>query len=248
MLIRLVRWFFRTVTPYVLGMLLGIGFFVALIRFLDAPGGLLQATPGIKRPVEYLTGVVGKMTNTEETAEWTENSKIVGSGGDAIVPPSTGDGTSGTSGNTGDVVDRDDARKSLAAEVSNPSFSGDGQKKTVAHVKEPTNGKNSRPGMGSAGSFGGIPSPPTLPSRGKIEECGVPPDRPGVELERYASCQWRRNCLLRMDNFEKMIARGLKECPENTSHAQICRSYYHSLQMQVVPHACDYPWPGSNRP
>ncbi|MBF0147748.1 MAG: hypothetical protein HQL84_04645 [Magnetococcales bacterium] len=249
---RSINWLFRSFTPYVVGMLLGMGFFILLLRFMDAPGGLLQSAPGLSDDMEWLAKFLKPLDHSEpelalphpEEKVATEEIRFT-SLDEKEVPivqgrefaPATDAPSAVTT--TQSLPSREETTEvtpspTMISAVSNPSTPSPKPPTPRESRKEPANKQRNLKGTNAAVS----------PMNIRIETCGAPPTRPGPEHERYLACLWRRNCQIRLDNYQKMIYQGLKSCPEHTIHAQTCRNFYRSLQLQNPPQICDQTWLG----
>ncbi|HAT50186.1 MAG: hypothetical protein HQL07_19190 [Nitrospirae bacterium] len=250
-MMRFLNWLFRSLTPYLVGILLGIGFFVLLARFIGAPGKLLQSTPDLSQHVAWLSGVMGGEMHGNGGGE-SGISRVKGETSPGVpgdVLPARGGGVADPSAtvlvpNSGpETLSHPKVAVSVMALRPSQLASQPPSEERRSPVRD--HGSGGGVGVEGGGHGAASVSNPVV----KIEECGPPPMRPGLDQERYMVCQWRRNCQIRMDSYQKMIAQGLRGCPENTTHAQMCRNFYHSLQMQNPPQACDGPsWYGVNRP
>ena len=93
---------------------------------------------------------------------------------------------------------------------------------------------------------------PAKPSAGKQQEdgridCGTPPMRPGRQMDQYLACQWRADCLSRLDRARRMIEQDKKRCPTVGVEAQSCQAYYRALEQQYHPSLCGG-WPNTQMP
>ncbi|MEO5328447.1 MAG: hypothetical protein H7829_09395 [Magnetococcus sp. THC-1_WYH] len=229
-MMRFLKWLFHSLTPYLVGVLLGIGFFILLARFIGSPGKLLQSAPDLSQHVAWLSGVMNGKVASDTSEVKVETVRIAPKQG---IPE---DATVAQSHASSEISPHQETTTPTPA-VSLPQPASplplSGQKYTPVQ----THSSGDHRGDGVDATHG--------PTMIIIEECGLPPMRPGLDQERYMACQWRRNCQIRVDNYQKMIAQGLQGCPKNTTHAQMCRNFYRSLEMQNPPQACDGPpWYG----
>ena len=81
----------------------------------------------------------------------------------------------------------------------------------------------------------------------KTSGCGTPPLRPGRAMDQYLACQWRENCLSRLQRARKMIERDKQQCPSSGANARSCLAYYHALEKQYHPTLCNG-WPALQGP
>lgn len=236
MIIRFLRWLFRSFTPYLMGILLGIGFFVLLARFIGSPGKLLQSSPDLSQHIAWLSGAVVGDKHGNRDQE---------SGATGVIAPTSPvapNRVSTENNKSGDIANTTTTQSTSGSEtlphrpVAPPATAATGSLELSQPPPE-------KVGVKKSSGATNIPKPVV----NIIEECGPPPMRPGLDQERYMACQWRRNCQINVDNYQKMITQGLQGCPENTTHAQMCRDFYHSLERQNPPQACDGPWYGNNR-
>ncbi|HIJ85139.1 MAG TPA: hypothetical protein HPQ00_13180 [Magnetococcales bacterium] len=238
MIRRFLNWMFRSLAPYLVGVLLGVGFFVLLIRSMDGPGGLLQSAPGFAGHVgrfslgvmENISDLRGMLSSTDPAAE------VLDAGGKTALD--VVGGGKGLEWVQDGMPVADSVSVPMPVVVPPQAVMAKAESHPVA--KET---KAIRDALPSADD----PVRKEFKPRGKTEDCGFPPLRPGPDQERYMACQWRRNCQVRLENYQKMIDQGLRGCPENTTHAQMCRNFYRSMQLQNPPQVCDRPWPGVNR-
>ncbi|MBF0110329.1 MAG: hypothetical protein HQL76_14255 [Magnetococcales bacterium] len=259
---RCIHWFFRSVTPYLVGMLLGIGFFVLLLRFVDAPNGPLQSLPRFSEETEWLSMMLKRFEHldfpdavtaidpgimqdnhqdrvsaspaNEESSETLSEAPLLSpSPPAASATPSTPVAmTGGLSGDTPPVPRRQNVTPSLQDPPSGRSVREMAVAKASAPVEPDEQNTKGKP----------VFAPPANNAR---ERCGSPPRWPGPDQERYLACIWRRNCLIRLENYQKMLEDGLKNCPQQSTHAPMCRNFYRSLQRQNPPQLCDTPpWSG----
>ncbi|MBF0184479.1 MAG: hypothetical protein HQM06_08825 [Magnetococcales bacterium] len=80
------------------------------------------------------------------------------------------------------------------------------------------------------------------------KDCGTPPNRPGPGMESYLACQWRADCLARLERARSMIDQDRRRCPVSGNEAQACQSYYRALEQQYHPALCGGGWPGAQMP
>ncbi|MBF0414445.1 MAG: hypothetical protein HQL79_01610 [Magnetococcales bacterium] len=261
MIKRLLYWIFHSVAPYFVGIGLGVAFFVMLIHYLDSHGTLLQSAPELAERLEQWTG-------SDTTAEKEKLQSF------HAIPTTTlhkSEAEANIPNHSGQVAGKHHGNGNGEPGMNVASSSSTMGQRVPQHVDNtPTTKTQQASGRDdSAVHTDAMPSlkegpsprsPATHPganegraaaanqAKTRIEECGPPPPPgPNPGYERHMACQWRRNCQIHLENYQRMIEEGLRACPTHTTHAPMCRNYYRSLQMQIPPQACDWPrlgtWP-----
>ncbi|MBF0436100.1 MAG: hypothetical protein HQL77_12110 [Magnetococcales bacterium] len=268
MIKRFLYWIFHTVAPYFVGIGLGVAFFVMLIHYLDSHGTLLQSAPGLAERLEQWTGSEAAAEKEKNQSHQTiptttlhtsaANAHIPGHSGQvAGKHHGDGNGEPGTnvappSSPVGQRVPQhiDNAPTTKPQQALERDDTTMHPSSMPAHREGPSpRSPATNPGTNDARAAAANRAFPVAnQAKTRIEECGPPPlPGPNPDYERHMACQWRRNCQIHLENYQRMIEEGLRACPTHATHAPMCRNYYRSLQMQIPPQACDWPrlgtWP-----
>ncbi|MBF0140648.1 MAG: hypothetical protein HQL74_10255 [Magnetococcales bacterium] len=260
MIKRFLYWIFHSVAPYFVGISLGVAFFIMLIHYLDSHGTLLQSAPGLAERLEQWTGSDAAAEKEKlQPYPAIPTTTLHKSEADANIPVHSGQvaGKHHGDGNREPGMNVASSSSAMGPRVPQHVDNAPTTKSQQALERNDravyTSAKPTLQGEQSA------PHSPPHPganegkaaanqAKTRIEECGPPPPPgPNPGYERHMACQWRRNCQIHLENYQRMIEEGLRACPTHTTHAPMCRNYYRSLQMQIPPQACDWPrlgtWP-----
>ncbi|MEO5364390.1 MAG: hypothetical protein H7838_12295 [Magnetococcus sp. DMHC-8] len=257
---------FKNFVPYLFGVLIGIGFFFLLIHgaplLLGVPVSDGPAVAGKKEvPVPVppqRTGAVGAPAavpvpvspqQAPVSPQQAPGSPQQAVGAPAAVPSGVSVGQS--EGKPAVVTDRlpvpaiPPAREVESSATSPVAPTQDTVLSDLLATEQPLEAELERDPVEMA-----VPRAAPAPSRagaGPVD-CGTPPTRPGRSMDQYLACQWRADCLSRLDRARGMIERDKRRCPTVGNDAQACLAYYHALELQYHPSLCGGGWPAGQMP
>lgn len=84
--------------------------------------------------------------------------------------------------------------------------------------------------------------PMAQPPAEVVAKCGQPPRTPGYAMSRYYACLWQQQCEARQSRALEMIRRSKEACPKSGANAQLCQNYYTSLEQQYQSGMCPQQW------
>ncbi|MEO5353762.1 MAG: hypothetical protein H7835_11210 [Magnetococcus sp. XQGC-1] len=273
----LLKWIFKHFTPYIAGMLIGVGFFFLLVY-------LLPMLPEVSLH-DWSTVAAKKEVSLPLPAQ---SGAVVAPPAAAVAPASpTGAGvTGGTSEQSPKVTPTQPPLVASAPPVAPmppvasappvapmpPVTSAPPPSQQAPRFAEAGSVLSEHPNRGAASADIVVTEQPldselerdpvemvvprqspAKPSAGKYQEsarpdCGAPPMRPGRQMDQYLACQWRADCLNRLDRARRMIEQDKKRCPTVGGEAQSCLAYYHALEQQYHPSLCGGGWPNAQMP
>ncbi|MEO5377830.1 MAG: hypothetical protein H7832_08645 [Magnetococcus sp. DMHC-6] len=70
------------------------------------------------------------------------------------------------------------------------------------------------------------------------DSCGTVPYQPGYAMNKYLSCKWQQDCLSRIERAKEMIRLQRSQCPNIGPNAQACYSYYAAMEAQYQTGMC----------
>ncbi|MBF0382011.1 MAG: hypothetical protein HQL69_13390 [Magnetococcales bacterium] len=224
MFFRLFGWFFKTFTPYILGVCIGVGFFFLLVRFTAGPVGMSWN---------------GDNKADNKPVETVKQEPIIDA--DIILPDSATveDGT---------VVANINAVAESQAKYRAAYFA----KKSVEKTERQKPDKTPSKVEATVGKPDPIETDTNAKTVTKVaskiqnrqdditpQNCGAPPSYPGVERNRFIACQWRNNCLASRLRAKSMFARGRSDCVMSGRNPVACRDYFDSMEKRNDPRACN---------
>ncbi|MBF0368243.1 MAG: hypothetical protein HQL52_02200 [Magnetococcales bacterium] len=261
MIVRFIKWLFRNIGPYVLGISVGIGFAYLLIIFVaqtEIPinmDNLTRYIPSLSVEPETLITPPEPPTSEPPPAKHTPppvaavEAPVETPVEAPVAPPSPAEPAE-TVGVAGMGVDpawtAQAAAENQATTTPSTELPNELSLPITPVVTQSSQAQKSTP----AAKGSGLAYTPAVKSPAKSKKstakkvsCGTPPSQPGFAMDRYLSCQWYRHCLDRLDRARRMISRGRDLCPKSGANAQQCRNYYRSLESRYQPEMCNQ-WRG----
>ncbi|MBF0447378.1 MAG: hypothetical protein HQL67_04170 [Magnetococcales bacterium] len=232
MILSFIHWIFRTVTPYLLGACIGIGFFFLLIHLISGPSGLVSVNNKMIRFSQSTSEdvVVASTNPTPDTPASPVNAALSGSEQKTSDEP------------VSSIVEN------LSASAVPPSEPTD-QKSSETVEQQPQSPAELVPEQSVAGVMEKAWQPVVTEKR--VEEaaapgaalspvdCGTPPGYPGEEMSRYMACQWRNGCLSAVQQESVRLSQGRKDCVMSGQNPIFCRDYFDALQNRFDPAVCN---------
>jgi hypothetical protein len=222
MFFRLFGWFFKTFTPYILGVLIGVGFFFLLLRFTAGPVGM--SWNGDNKT---------NNTTVEATKQTPTPVKDIAVPNSVIVKNSA-------------MMD-----KINSVAKSQAKFRAEYQAKKElkkAAVKKPSKttttnnlavGKPDEIVVKTKQATTVAESSPENQVDITAKNCGAQPRYAGVERNRFVACQWRNNCLATRLNSLAMLTQGRKNCVMSGRNPVACRDYFDSMERRNSLESCN---------
>jgi hypothetical protein len=249
MIFRLFSWLFRTFTPYLLGVCIGVGFFFLLIKFASGPEGLV--------------GVNGTLIGID-TAKVAEI--IPGKAKEIFLPEllQVQDSEPVAVAKPAEPVEPAVVVAAAPAKISSPEPPAAPQPEPIAEqsaspvefeeVSEPVFAAEDPDDHSFAGYHGKDRSTDTAitlveniktPSTDfQPVQCGQSPRYPGPEMNKYMACQWRNNCLASRAQTKAMLAQGRKDCVMSGRNPIACRDYFDTIEQRTSLESCNRPHAG----
>lgn len=238
MLIEMLKWISKHFVPYLIGVMVGIGFFFLLVRMLP----ILPEASILSWPMSFtstpLTAVSNPQPEKPKEVVAEQNSTEI----NATPPIETETKVTQNASNPEDLLSRDahsGTEQGISIETEHPSTESMTQT-TEENKSLFTPPKQSQPVSDQPIPLSVHEAPTETHPKGN--NCGTPPNQPGRAMDQYLACQWRNNCLNRLSRARKMIQRDKTLCPVSGINAQSCLAYYHSLENQYHPALCNS-WP-----
>ena len=240
MLIEILKWISKHFVPYLIGVLVGIGFFFLFVRMLP----ILPEASVFSWPSSFTSATVTSVFNPQP-----ETPKNVATETNATQQATTETEVTQKAADPEDPISQNvhsDTEQKVSTPTETKPPAGESMIQTAEENKSlPATPKQSLPVFDKPSQLSTHEVPAqTHPKEGS---CGTPPDQPGRTMDQYLACQWRNNCLNRLSRARKMILRDKMLCPANGINAQSCLAYYHSLENQYHPALCNS-WPAFQGP
>ncbi|MBF0194483.1 MAG: hypothetical protein HQL71_07975 [Magnetococcales bacterium] len=224
MFFRLIGWFFKTFTPYILGVLIGVGFFFLLIRFTSGPVGMSwEGDEKTKSSAEKV--VIQTPIPTEEKV--IPKSVIVKDSNmlDKINAVTQSQAKSRATYQANKELKK--TSKSISSTTSTNqilSYSEPDNLKTEVKTKQKTvvAKKNN-----------------AIKADLTPKNCGVQPMYQGVERNRFIACQWRNNCLASRLRAKAMFTQERNNCVLSGRNPFACKNYFDSMEKRYDPKDCN---------
>ena len=229
------KWIFRHFFPYLAGIFIGVGFFFLLDTFLpmlpaipvvDWSGRVAQKTVAPSEPIPQkkalppLSGEEAPLSG-EKTAQTTAMPTEPPSLPAPVVPLLVEDTPASAADQMASLPEEIPEKR-----VEEPSAPLAGEQKAVERLSP--RAKAAQPALATKPAHEG----------GKPLECGVAPKRPGINMDRYLACQWRADCLNRLERARRLIEQDKRRCPTSGNNAQACLAYYRALAQQYHASLC----------
>jgi hypothetical protein len=224
MFFRLFGWFFKTFTPYILGVLIGVGFFFLLLRFTAGPVGM--SWEGDEKTSNDAVKVVKQAPiPTEEMV--VPSSLIVK---DSAMMDKINSVAQSQAKFRADYLANRELKKSTAQKaskiVAKPNLS----------IGEPDNIKiEAKTEKVTTVASSNIASKIDITPK----HCGPQPLYQGVERNRFIACQWRNSCLASRLKSNAMFAQGRKNCVMSGRNPVACRDYFDSMEKRNSLESCN---------
>ncbi len=219
MLYQIFGWFFKNVTPYVLGVCIGVGFFFLLLKLTSGPDGLI-----VEDETKKAQNVAAEIKLAPIQTKNIKLPKSVTAPDDVQVEANKKEPTARTGLKAAYL-----ATKSLLNSVTETS------------IDEPAKPeKNSRADSKSSSRVANANSTSSLKDT-KPRNCGFNPRYPGVEMNRFLACQWRNNCLATRSQSKAQLAQARHNCVMSGRNPLSCRDYFDNMEKRASLDSCNRP-------
>ncbi|MBF0455221.1 MAG: hypothetical protein HQL72_10455 [Magnetococcales bacterium] len=237
-------WFFRTFTPYLLGVCIGVGFFFLLVKFVSGPQGLMWETSLLSQSesvtaAEHISEPVeeGEALSTSPAAATSLLSQPVEP---PTPPPETGKSSVMVSSfvNTHEEKTKQEPVAPLSSK----------QEASPLHIPRETltepPKKEQRPKAVVPSASSQPKAAPASPSTTEYVNCGYPPRFSGPEMDRFLACQQRNACLSVQTRGKLMLEQQRNNCVMSGQDPVVCRDYYAANSPYYSLESCNRPQAG----
>ncbi len=272
MLHQLFGWLFRTFTPYLLGVCIGVGFFFLLIRFTSGPDSLVwnYAGAGFSKAQDANQDAVAetapepvKPTAAVETAPAVAEpafAPVQSSPVAAIQPPPPAAQEPPQEVPVISVAAKPEPPVAPQQQVDDgpvkSAFNDAYQAHRAQHgavtpppvkpelfVDESVAVAEAERSVVAKTPVESAPAPAAPKSDVQVN-CGTAPRYPGPEMDRFMACQWRNNCLANRTRTLAMLAQGRNECVMSGRNPVQCRDYFAAIEKRTNLESCNNPQAG----
>lgn len=245
------KWLLKSVGPYVVGILIGIGFAYLLVDLLSNPLSLPgQAVQSQKSAVTKESAPASKPAHAAESAKPAAPKPAAKAEEPPPPPPAPV-----KVAEAAPPPPPAPAPAPVKAEEPAPAPMKIADVPPPAPAMEPAAASSEpAPATEEAASAPAPAAPWSQPAYGQppqamaqppaevVAKCGQQPRTPGYAMSRYYSCLWQQQCEARQARALEMIRRSKEACPKSGANAQLCQNYYASLEQQYQSGMCPQQW------
>lgn len=212
-----IHFLFRLVTPYLLGVCIGVGFFFLLIQFVAEPEGLVRAV---------------KEAASTEPWQNAANAPPSPPRSPATSPPKTSETPGPTPSSSPSPIHSPLDRTSTS--VSKPV--ADPRENDRARTAPPSSPKKER----ATASTTAKPPESRNDQEGVFpRHCGFPPPYPGADRDRFMACQRRNECLAYRHYVNRRLSQDHDQCLLSGGQPTWCHDHFAALRRSFDPADCN---------
>ncbi|MBF0358703.1 MAG: hypothetical protein HQL70_08840 [Magnetococcales bacterium] len=215
MLYQAFGWFFKNVTPYILGVCIGVGFFFLLLKLTSGPDGLIvnKETKKVHADVAAVikaAPIQAKKIDLPKSATTTDKAQEDTSNSEPSAHTGLKAAYLATKSLLNSVTETPTDKPEKSRRIERKSSS------SVAIAESRQNQSDTKP-----------------------RNCGTSPRFPGVEMNRFLACQWRNNCLASINKSKAQFAQARHNCVMSGRNPLSCRDYFDKMEKRTSLDSCN---------